>query len=501
MKQKLLMLFATICLLLLTGCGSEDDKRESLPWNSKDLFGATYTMDDEGCYVLKDVVPPSQNELENKVLGKGWQPVAVYQILPNGKLSQDDYREKASNIDFACLYFDQENQLFAYYQDYALAGSPLCKKLWKEYTYEENTGILMRYDGFALKKDWSYLQILKIRESDSQTYLYTVQRLGNQPREDDGAEPVFGVVVYQCMSDTDLSDKIYEYTYDVDKGRLPDKVVVPENCKFHTRIQYAFPDEENDDAGIMFQTCRLLSFELTDKDGINQYPSAYYTYYDSIVWKCEDLPDTYVSVSKENHRMETLWSTYFFPKDKETIVTAMGYKNGYPVYEYSRRIYLYNDGFLGYNWSASQSMPDGFTLYCLFDKSREFVLRHGSLSQDLQRYEYAELYDTPKTRIDDENPESNMEKVLAEEKDNLVAVMDKLFRSHLLLSLDSMKAKCRARLKHLPDDVDVIMTWKDEPESSYGWDDYKGTYMVLVLKMDKERPQNSCYYIHAEPAE
>lgn len=46
------------------------------------------------------------------------------------------------------------------YQDYALAGSPLCKKLWKEYTYEENTGILMRYDGFALKKDWSYLQIL-----------------------------------------------------------------------------------------------------------------------------------------------------------------------------------------------------------------------------------------------------------------------------------------------------------------------------------------------------
>lgn len=369
MKQKLLMFFATVCLLLLTGCGSEDDKRESLPWNSKDLFGATYTMDDEGCYVLKDVVPPSQNELENKVLGKGWLPVAVYQILPNGKLSQDDYREKASNIDFACLYFDQENQLFAYYQDYALAGSPLCKKLWKEYTYEENTGILMRYDGFALKKDWSYLQILKIRESDSQTYLYTVQRLGN-----------------------------------------------------------------------------------------------------------------------------------FFPKDKETIVTAMGYKNGYPVYEYSRRIYLYNDGFLGYNWSASQSMPDGFTLYCLFDKSREFVLRHGSLSQDLQRYEYAELYDTPKTRIDDENPESNMEKVLAEEKDNLVAVMDKLYLSHVTLR-ESMKTQCRAKFKHLPDDVDVIMTWKDEPESSYGWDDYKGTYMVLVLKMDKERPQNSCYYIHAEPAE
>ena len=95
MKQKLLMFFATVCLLLLTGCGSEDDKRESLPWNSKDLFGATYTMDDEGCYVLKDVVPPSQNELENNVLGKGWQPVAVYQILPSGKLSQDDYREKA----------------------------------------------------------------------------------------------------------------------------------------------------------------------------------------------------------------------------------------------------------------------------------------------------------------------------------------------------------------------------------------------------------------------
>ena len=41
------MFFATVCLLLLTGCGSEDDKRESLPWNSKDLFGATYTMDDE----------------------------------------------------------------------------------------------------------------------------------------------------------------------------------------------------------------------------------------------------------------------------------------------------------------------------------------------------------------------------------------------------------------------------------------------------------------------
>ena len=494
MKQKLLMLFATICLLLLTGCGSEDDKRESLPWNSKDLFGATYTMDDEGCYVLKDVVPPSQNELESKVLGKGWQPVAVYQILSNGKLSQDDYREKASNIDFACLYFDPLCQLFAYYQDYALAGSPLCKKLWKKYTYEEKTGILMRYDGFALKKDWSYLQILKIRESDSQTYLYTVQRLGNQPREDDGADPVFGVVVYQRMSQDDLDKKIHDYTYDVDKGR---QVQVPEKCKFGFRVQYAnLKPEDKDDDGMWFQEFRLLSFELTDKKGVSQYPSDYYDYYDSIVWKCEDLPDTYVSVSKKDKKMQFVWSTYFFPKNKGTLVTVMGYKYGRTVYEYTKQLYLYNVGFLGYNWSAS-NLYDESTQYCLFDKSKRFLLKMGGLD-DQQKYEYAELYEVPKETLEIDNPESNLGPILA--ATNLVKAMDKLYLSHVTLR-ESMKAKCRAKFKHLPDDVDVFMTWKDEPESSYGWDGYKGTNMVLVLKKDKEQPHKISYYVHAEPAE
>lgn len=493
MKQKLLMLFATICLLLLTGCSSEDDKRESLPWNSKDLFGATYTMDDEGCFVLKNVVPPSLDELESKVLGKGWQPVAVYQILSNGKLSPDDYREKASNIDFACLYFDAEHQIFAYYQDYTLSGSPLCKKLWKEYTYEENMGILMRYDGFALKKDWSYLQILKIRESDSQTYLYTVQRLDNQPREDDGADSAFGVVVYQRMSQDDIDKKIHDYTYDVDKGR---QVQVPENCKFGFRVQYANPKpEDKDDDGMWFQEFRLLSFELTDKKGVSQYPSDYYDYYDSIVWKCEDLPDTYVSVSKKDKKMQFVWSTYFFPKNKGTLITAMGYKYGRSVYEYTQQLYLYNAGFLGYHWGASNNYDES-TLYCLFDKSKGFLLKMCGLN-DQQKYEYAELYEVPKEALEIDNPE-NLGLILAET--NLVKAMDKLFLSHVTLR-ESMKAKCRAKFKHLPDDVDIFMTWKDEPESSYGWDGYKGTNMVLVLKKDKEQPHKISYYVHAEPAE
>lgn len=492
------MLLAVACLLMLASCGGDDDKRESFPWNSKDLFGATYTMNDDGCYVLEDIVPPSQDDLHDKVIGYGWQPVAVYQILPNGKLSQDDYREKTSNIDFACLYFNPDQQVIAYYQDYVLPDSPKCKKLWKKYTYEENMGVLMRYDGFSIKKDWNYLQMLKIRENDSQTYLYTVQRLGNQPREDDGAEPVFGMVVYQRMTPRDLDNKINYYTYDVDEGREPEPVEVPESCKFCFRVKYAFPDQQDsDNQGLWFQTFRLLNFMLTDDKGVSQYPSDYYEYYDSIVWKCNELPNTHVSVSKKDKLMQWVWSTYFFHVSKYVEITAMGYKEGRSVYEYTRKIYLYNAGFLGYNWNAANIDDDGMTRYCLFDKSKQFMLKMGGLD-DLQKYEYAELYEVPKETIEIANSEINLERILKET--NLVKAMDKIYLSHVVIR-DSKKEQCKAQFKHLPDDVDAVMTWKDYPESSYGWDSYKGTNMALVLKKDKEQPQKYSYYVHAEPAE
>lgn len=495
MKQKLWMALAIICLLVLAGCGSDDDNRESLPWNSKELFDATYMMNDEGCYVLKNAASPSWKELSGKVLESGWQPVAVYKILSDGKLSQDDYREQASNIDFACLYFNSDSHLFAYYQDYALSGSPLCKKLWKKYTYEENTGILMRYDGYAIQKDWNYLQMLKIKESDGKTYLYTIQRLGNQPREDDGSEPVFGMVIYQRMSQRDLDNKINHYTYDVDKGRVPEPVKVPESCKFSFRVQYAFPDQQDsDNQGLWFQTFRLLSFILTDDKGVSQYPSDYYEYYDSIVWKCNELPNTHVSVSKKDKLMEWVWSTYFFHVSKFTEITAMGYKDGHSVYECTKHIYLYNAGFLGFNWNATNIEDDGMTRYSLFDKSKQFLLKMGGLD-DHQKYEYAELYEVPKETLEITNPEENMVEILKET--NLVKAMDKIYVSHVVVR-DSKKEQCKARFKHLPDDVDVVMTWKDYPESNYGWNDYMGTEMVLVLKKDKEKPQKVSYYVHVE---
>lgn len=496
MKQKLLMALAVICLLILVGCGSDDDHRESLPWNSKELFDATYTMNNDGCYVLNNVASPSWNELNSTVFGNGWQPVAVYKILSNGKLSQDDYREEASNIDFACLYFKPDNQLIAYYQDYALSGSPLCKKLWKECTYEANTGILKRDDGFAIKKDWGYLQILNIKENDGQTYLYTIQRLGNQPREDDGSEPVFGMVIYQRMSQKDLNDRSNNYTYDVDEGRKPEPIEVPENCKFGFRVQYANPDQDDtDNKGVWFQAFRLLSFTLTDEKGVSQYPSDYYDYYDSIVWKCNELPNTYVSVSKKDKRMEFVWSTYFFHVSKFTEITAMGYKYGRSVYEYTRRFYFYNAGFLGYNWNAINFKDEGLTQYCLFDNSQRFLLKMGGLN-DQQKYEYAELYEIPKETLEVANPEKNLLGILKET--HLVKVLDKIYWSHVVIQ-DSKKDNCKAQFKHLPDDVDVVMTWRDYPETDYGWSDYTGTRMVLVLKKDKENPKKVSYYVHAEP--
>jgi hypothetical protein len=55
------------------------------------LFNQTYTVNDEGCCVLKGRKPIAAEEIQSKVKGYGWESIATYEVQENGKLSKEEF--------------------------------------------------------------------------------------------------------------------------------------------------------------------------------------------------------------------------------------------------------------------------------------------------------------------------------------------------------------------------------------------------------------------------
>ena len=87
----LLVALTAACTVVFGSC----DKSEVLSVEQSKfdmyLFGQTYTVDDEGCCVLKGSKPIAAEEIQSKVEGYGWKCIATYEVLANGKLSQEEY--------------------------------------------------------------------------------------------------------------------------------------------------------------------------------------------------------------------------------------------------------------------------------------------------------------------------------------------------------------------------------------------------------------------------
>lgn len=317
--------------------------------------------------------------------------------------------------------------------------------------------------------------------------MYAMRKIAVVGDGNGGYKPVYAMVVYKRMTEDELESMKKTYTYDVNKDRS-----VPDNCKFKIQA-YCNDDTEDRDNHDVFQTFRLITFQLTDEDGAISSDAAYYNYYDSITWTsdCPDMPDSFGIMERHTNRLNTAywWSTYFFTPNDNATVYANGYKDGRVVYRTQAKFYLVNDGFFGYDWDVVRFKPKNpeLTEYCLLDKSREFIITPPTAYKDDITNPYAELRIVLKGAYD-KNDKEYMQGILEREKDGLLKIMDQYYGVHKTVQ-ESEQTSVRKTFRTLPEDADVKAYWNAQHSR-----------MVLILKVDEEDPINSEYYVYAEPS-
>ena len=541
MKHELLMVLTMACLVLLASCGSDEDKLDGLPWSNKTLFDATYTIDDNGYCLQNDAKSLSLRDLEKVIVGyKGWQPVGIYEVKSNGKLSTSDYREGIEDYSPRIYQFLSDSEMKTYYQDTTTKTKCFRKHDW---SYEEKRGIIFKDEKSSLDKSWRYMQVLGVKTSDVQeqsgqssnegdtymnegdTYLYVLEKVGEQvagneqtsdneqAAGDKSAKPIYALVVYKQLTKNETDGIVNSYQQD--ESDKEDDSKIPDDCRFHIRCTYANPEDGFDYNHSKFQTFRQIKMELTDEKGNNSSTNPYYQYFDSIVWACNGMPDRFVSLRNVPGRHEVAYhlSTYFFhvnTDNKLTMIEAQGYKGGRVVYIAGTGITIWNQqGFLGYDFSSSDlqnpTNPNE-DLYCIFDQGKRFRLLSPYLSPEYPDSPYSELRSiVTKIPSDEDSSQdgSSLEKALEKEKKELADLMDSYYGNynsyegskHVVVDESNIE-KYRSRFKALPKDVDIRMYWSGVIYSS---EDYSGLRIALVLHQDKENPQKSYYYIHAEP--
>lgn len=521
-RHELLMVLAMACLVLLASCGSDDDKLDGLPWSNKTLFDATYTIDGDGYCLSNDTKPLSLRDLEEVIVGyNGWQPVGIYEVKSNGKLSTSDYREGIEDYSPRVYQFLSDSEMKTYYQDTKTKAKCFRKHDW---SYEEERGIIFKDEKSSLDKSWRYMQVLGVKTSNGQghsgdsaneedTYLYVMEKVGEQAAGDEQSNSIYALVVYKRLTNSEMDNVVN--TYKQDMSDKEDLSKVPENCQYHIMCSYLNPKDGFDYYHSKFQSFRQVRLELTDEKGNNSSTNPYYQYFDSIVWTCKGMPDRVVSLRNIPGRHEVAYqlSTYFFHvnmDNKLIVIVAQGYKGGRVVYIAGTGITIWNQsGFLGYDFSSSDlqnpSNPNE-DLYCIFDKSLRFRLLSPYLSPKYPDSPYSELRSivTSIPSDDDSSQDgSSLEMALEKEKKDLVDLMDSYYGNynsyegskHVVVDESNIE-KYRKRFKALPKDAYIRMYWSGVIYSS---ENYSGLRVALVLHQDKENPQKSYYYIHAEP--
>lgn len=512
-------------LLLFASCGSEEDKLDGLPWSNKALFDATYTIDENGYCLSNDAKPLSQRELEKLIVGyQGWQPVGIYEVKSNGKLSTSDYREGIKDYSPRIYQFLSDSEMKTYYQDTETKAKCFRKHDW---SYDSEQGIILKDEKSQQDKSWRYMQVLDVKTSVGQdlgaesskgdTYLYALEKIGEQTTgnkkavDNEQAKSLYALVVYKRLTSSETDGVVNSYQQD--KSDKEDESKIPDDCQFHIRCSYVNAEDGYDYYHSKFQSFRPLRLELTDEKGNNSSTNPYYQYFDSIVWTCNGMPDRVVSLRNTLGRHEVAYqlSTYFFhvnTDNKLTEIEAHGYKGGRIVYTIGTGITIWNQtGFLGYDFSSSELQKPSKQdedLYCIFNQGKRFRLLSPRISAEYPDCPYAELRSiVTMTPSDDDSYDSSLEEALEKEKKELVDLMDSYYGkynsyegSHHVVVDESNIAKYRSRFKALPKDAEIVMYWSGV---IYASEEYSGLRIALVLHQDKENPQKSYYYVHAEP--
>ena len=479
MKRIWIFLMAMLSIVSFTGCDKTDEPIGPVT-DYDNLFDRTYTINNDGCCVLKGLKPVSAADIENKVKGYGWKVIGMYKVQDNGRLSQTDYRKTVDNCGYVDYWFEPDGHLIGFHH-----GDTYGKSYNKtEWFYYAVSGFIMR--GSACQGMQSrYMQVLLLTKTESNyLQMYTMQKLGDATDENGILKPFYGMVVYQRMTDNELAETKKAYDYD---ANIDFTDAVPNDCKFRVSASYNNPDDfEENTNGSVIVAFGNVKFSLTDHLGTSMLPNPALEYFDSIVWRSDDssLPDRYVVHRHKPGQAQTAltWTTRFFDTNTDMTSYFAGYKKGRVVYIYTMRHNVFNDKFLCFDWGKfSMSKPREFTATCLLDKSRSFtVYEPRTYNNDMNKV-YAELRYNSWGKGDDVA-------ILQKEARELTELMINHYGKGTVVGkqLDHY----RTLFKALPEKAHIIIYWATAD-----------TKIALVFNRDDADSKNNYCYVHAEPVQ
>ena len=247
MKRIWIFLMAMLSIVSFTGCDMTEEPSGPVTVIDYDnLFDGTYTINNDGCCVLKGLKPVSATDIENKVKGYGWKVIGMYKVQDNGRLSQTDYRKTVYGGGYMDYWFESDSHLIGFHHG-DTDGKSYNKTEW---FYDAVSGFIMR--GSASQSMQSrYMQVLLLTKTESNyLQMHTMQKLGDATDENGNLKPFYGMVIYQRMTDNELAEtkKTYDYDANIDFTNA-----VPNDCKFRVSASYNNPDdfEENTNGSVI----------------------------------------------------------------------------------------------------------------------------------------------------------------------------------------------------------------------------------------------------------
>ena len=479
MKRIWIFLMAMLSIVSFTGCDKTEEPNGPVI-DYDNLFDRTYSINDDGCCVLKGLKPVSAADIENKVKGYGWKVIGMYKVQDNGRLSQTDYRKTVYGGGYMDYWFESGGHLIGFHHG-DTDGKSYNKTEWFYYAV---SGFIMR--GSASQGMQSrYMQVLLLTKTESNyLQMYTMQKLGDATDENGNLKPFYGMVVYQRMTDNELAETKKAYDYD---ANIDFTDAVPNDCKFRVSASYNNPDDfEENTNGSVIVAFGNVKFSLTDHLGTSMLPNPALEYFDSIVWRSDDssLPDRYVVHRHKPGQAQTAltWTTRFFDTNTDMTSYFAGYKKGRVVYIYTMRHNVYNDKFLCFDWGKfSMSKPREFTATCLLDKSRSFtVYEPRTYTNDMNKV-YAELRYNSGGKGDDVA-------ILQKEARELTELMINHYGKGT--EVGKQLDHYRTLFKALPEKAHIITYWATAD-----------TRIALVFNRDDADSKNNYFYVHAEPVQ
>ena len=231
---------AMLSIVSFTGCDMTEEPSGPVTVIDYDnLFDGTYTINNDGCCVLKGLKPVSAADIENKVKGYGWKVIGMYKVQDNGRLLQTDYRKTVYGGGYKDYWFESDGHLIGFHHG-DTDGKSYNKTEWFYYAV---SGFIMR--GSASQSMQSrYMQVLSLvtlqGKKSNKFYMYTMQKLGDATDENGNLKPFYGMVVYQRMTDNELEATKKAYGYD---ANIDFTDAVPNDCKFRVSASYNNPDD------------------------------------------------------------------------------------------------------------------------------------------------------------------------------------------------------------------------------------------------------------------